>query len=492
MKIVFKFAGAIGVALGLLVGGCAKKAPEPTPLDKSFVSDRLKHFIAEKKAQAITAAGAKGKELRPATKALFAAAEKGDWLTVSNIFEDLRKPTPQYGSASVKEEYLHGTEWEVTREIWGAFNCLASEAEQDQRTIFLGRKIVDSIPPGSIYFGGTDGGRWTVTALQTSHVKGDPFFTLTQNALSDPGYLEYLRSMYGGKIYIPRTNDSQRCFSEYMEDAQRRIKHDQDFPNELKQVKPGEYVSVDSTGHVQVSGYVTVMAINALLAKVVFDHETNREFYVEESFPLDWMYPHLEPHGLIMKIDREPITELSDETVRKDHEFWTSRVNPVIGNWLTDDTSVTDVCAFARKVYLKHDFKGFTGDRHFVQSDWSEWMSKLRSSLAGVYTYRLGISPTGGIVPPEYLAKTDPERQRMIKEADFAFRQAFALCPQSPEVVFHYVQFLVDQKRTADAIAVAEIGMAANEGKPGGDQFPYLVKNLKSMLDQESKKVPTH
>ena len=30
-------------------------------------------------------------------------------------------------------------------------------------------------------------------------------------------------------------------------------------------------------------------------------------------------------------------------------------------------------------------------------------------------------------------------QQRMIKEADFAFRQAFAFCPYSPEAVFRYV-----------------------------------------------------
>ncbi|HOX04467.1 MAG TPA: hypothetical protein P5555_19690 [Candidatus Paceibacterota bacterium] len=49
------------------------------------------------------------------------------------------------------------------------------------------------------------------------------------------------------------------------------------------------------------------IGINALLARKLFDANPGREFYIEESFPLDWMYPHLSPHGLIMKIHRQPL-----------------------------------------------------------------------------------------------------------------------------------------------------------------------------------------
>ncbi len=81
------------------------------------------------------------------------------------------------------------------------------------------------------------------------------------------------------------------------------------------------------------------MEINGLLAKVIFDKNTNREFYVEESFPLDWMYPYLEPHGLIMKINRQPLPELSDEIVHNDSDYWEKYVTPMIGGWLNHDTT---------------------------------------------------------------------------------------------------------------------------------------------------------
>ena len=45
--------------------------------------------------------------------------------------------------------------------------------------------------------------------MEKSQVKADPFFPLTQNALADNTYLEYVRSMYGGKIYVPTTEDSR-------------------------------------------------------------------------------------------------------------------------------------------------------------------------------------------------------------------------------------------------------------------------------------------
>jgi len=90
------------------------------------------------------------------------------------------------------------------------------------------------------------------------------------------------------------------------------------------QLKPGEDVK-ETDGRLQVSGQVAVMTINGLLAKIIFDKNPNREFYIEESFPLDWMYPYLEPHGLIMKINRQPPSELSDEIIRRDHDYWRNR-----------------------------------------------------------------------------------------------------------------------------------------------------------------------
>jgi cytochrome c-type biogenesis protein CcmH/NrfG len=69
--------------------------------------------------------------------------------------------------------------------------------------------------------------------------------------------------------------------------------------------------------------------------------------------------------------------------------------------------------------------------------------SKLRSSIGGVYAWRA-----------EHGSFT--ERQRMSLEADFAFKQALALCPYSPEAVYRYVNLLLSQRRVVDARLIAE------------------------------------
>ena len=116
---------------------------------------------------------------------------------------------------------------------------------------------------------------------------------------------------------------------------------------QLSQLEPGEDVHVDN-GRVQVSGQVAVMNINGLLCKVIFDHNPTNSFYVEESFPLDWMYPYETPFGIIMKINRNPLPELSDDVFKLDHEFWTKFSTRLCGNWITYDTSVQQIARFCR------------------------------------------------------------------------------------------------------------------------------------------------
>jgi tetratricopeptide (TPR) repeat protein len=215
------------------------------------------------------------------------------------------------------------------------------------------------------------------------------------------------------------------------------------------------------------------------LTKVIFDQNPTNEFFIEESFPLEWMYPHLTPFGIIMKINRQPLPQLTEEVFSKDHEFWSKYSERLIGNWITYDTPVQEIADFALKTFLRHNFSGFEGDRRFVRDDQAQKaFSKLRSSIAGVYAWRLGPD-----CPPEYRPRTEAERQRLIKETDFAFRQAFAFCPYSPEAVFRYVNFLVSvQGRVEDARIVAETCARLD---PFNQQVAGLVKNLSQAKNQQ-------
>jgi Flp pilus assembly protein TadD len=76
-------------------------------------------------------------------------------------------------------------------------------------------------------------------------------------------------------------------------------------------------------------------------------------------------------------------------------------------------------------------------------------------------------------------AKTSFERDRMAKEADLAYRQAFALCPYSPEAVYRYVTLLMRTGRLEDAILVAS---TAAKVAPDDTGLANLAQQLKQML----------
>jgi hypothetical protein len=65
-------------------------------------------------------------------------------------------------------------------------------------------------------------------------------------------------------------------------------------------------------------------------------------------------------------------------------------------------------------------------------------------AIGGVYAWR--------VTNP----KSPEEKEQMIKAADFAFRQAYALCPQSPEALFRYANLLFSIERVSDARLLAE------------------------------------
>jgi len=275
------------------------------------------------------------------------------------------------------------------------------------------------------------------------------------------------------EIYIPSLEDSQRCFQDYMEDVQHRM--------QLGQMMPGEDVHVDPSGRMQVSGQVAVMMINGLLCKVIFDHNPNNEFFIEESFPLPWMYPYETPFGIIMKINRNPLPELPDEVFKRDHAFWSKFSDLLIGNWITYDTSVKEIVDFIEKVYLRHNYTGFNGDLKFVRDDQAQKaFSKLRSSITGVYAWRL--SPQ---CPDEYRQKTVVGTQALVRETDFAFKQAFAFCPYSPEAVFRYINFLLQYGRIDDALLVAQ---TCHKLDPYNDQVKGLVKQLGDIKNQSANR----
>jgi len=416
---------------------------------KPWYDARLRSFFDEKGPQARQLAGTN--QVAIEVWPYFAAGSSGDWSAVTNLYAAMRQRAHQY----------EGTKADNTLDrVWSPIleTELAREQFvnwQEKYVLAYGNDIIKSIPPGSIYFGGTDPGRGVITAMSENQVDGKPFYTLTQNALADSTYLDYLQAMYGQALSMPSHEDSQKAFADYTTDVAQRSKENKLLPGENMKVVDGKP---------QVTGQIAVMNINGLIAKTVFDRNPGHEFYIEESFPLNWMYPYLTPNGLIMKINREPLPEISAAILQQDRDYWMNYLKPMIGDWLNDDTTVADVTAFSVKAYQQHNLDGFTGDPQFAADTWSQkGFSKLRSSIAGVFDWRVDH------------AQTPEEKARMTKAADLAYRQALALCPTSPEAIYRYVNFLMKANRLDDAILVAQTGWQLN---PDNGQLPALVQQL--------------
>ena len=272
------------------------------------------------------------------------------------------------------------------------------------------------MPKGSIYFGGTDYGRFviaTVNALQ----KPSPVFCITQNALADNTYAAHLRAVYGDSIWLPKEADSARAFQRYVE--------------EVRSGKRGKNAELKmEDGRVQVSGVLGVMEINGILCEMIFEHNKGSHgFFVEESYVLNWMYPYLEPHGLIMRLNRQPLDNLSEETVSRDRDFW------------------------QRYIGLLEERPGFAANTEARKA-----FSKLRSATAGLYAYR-----------------------KMRPQAEAAFQQAITLCPTSPEASFRLAQLYAEQERVKEAI---EVMAAYLKGNPpdSRDKAEEYMKQLNSQM----------
>ncbi len=267
--------------------------------------------------------------------------------------------------------------------------------------------------PDAIFFGGTDPGRFVPTyMIYSARVRSDVYL-ITQNALADNTYMAVMRDLYGNDIWIPSVADSADAFRIFVEEVE-------------SGKRPANAGIIKENGRVQVSGVLGVMEINGILAKNIFDYNNYKhDFYVEESYVIRWMYPYLTPHGLIMKINRDPLPRLAADmpVVRDDLDYW---------DWYT--RRLTSNEAFRRDVVACKSF------------------SKLRSALAGLYAYR-GMKP----------------------EAEKAFLEARELYPLSPEANFRLAEVYMRGKQYAEARALMTAFGAAD---PANDKVPEFIAQL--------------
>jgi tetratricopeptide (TPR) repeat protein len=193
-------------------------------------------------------------------------------------------------------------------------------------------------------------------------------------------------------IWLPNDNDVQSAIRQYLNELQTR------------HPLPGEEVKIDG-GRISLQGVTSVMAVNSYLTRALFDRNKDQHtFYVEESYTIPWMYPYLEPFGIIFRINKDPLPQLAPNIIARDRDYW--------------DALFEDL----------HNDPRFQRDEAAKRA-----FSKLRSAVGGLYAFR-----------------------HLVPEAEYAFHQAIALCPDSLDANFRFAQLYVELGRYDDALAVLE------------------------------------
>jgi tetratricopeptide (TPR) repeat protein len=350
----------------------------------------------------------------------FDAVESGRWEDIEAAHNALLAQGE--GLNQPRSSELHQI-WRPIQEAWGA----AREAHNwpAQRLLEYGNSILDSLRPGMVYVGGTDPGCFIPTMLNET-TDGEKHITLTQNALADNTYLDYLGVLYDGQMKPLTSDDSQHAFDAYIQDARKRLQHDQQFPNDPAQVKPGEDIK-EIDNRIQVSGQVAVMAINERLFQTLMENNPNATFAMEESFPFPSTYTNATTLGPVMELGvQDQQNALTADRASQSVDYWKAIAQQLLVDPATPDGSDP------RKAY-----------------------SKLVSSQAGLLQDR-----------------------GFVSQAEEAFRIANELAPESPEAVFRYTHLLVNQNRPADAAVVVENAIRA---APDNTQFQALLQQLRSM-----------
>lgn len=368
---------------------------------EEIVTNKLNQFARHRRELLRQLARHYNVEVPAAMEEFFDAAEAGRWDEVQTVYAALRERRERE-EIPVEAVKL----WPVLLETLGVAEAV--QKWPSQKLLDYGNSILDSLRPGMIYVGGTDPGRFIPTLLNDTG-EGERHIVVTQNALADQTYLDYLRFLHTDRIPTLTKEDSERAFQEYMQDAQKRFKHDEDFPNEPKQIRPGEDIRM-SDNKLQVSGQIAVMAINEKLLRMLMDKNPDASFAIEQSFPFTSMYGGTRPLGPIMELRAGEQNAFTQERAGQTVDYWRTSARELLS-----DTAAAD----AQNVRMTY--------------------GKMAAEQAALLQHH------------GYAA-----------EAEQAFQIATEIAPASPEAVFRYMNILVGQKRFDDAIRITQAAITAD------------------------------
>lgn len=326
-----------------------------------------------------------------------------------------------YSRLSAKRAALGGFIWLLPLlPLWTAWHNAPLCSQRDHWFGWdFGYDMLKDLPRGAFVFGGTDPGRFVPTYMILGESFVDPKFRkdpnfdrrdlviVTQNALADSFYQKYIHDHYA-----PGRPKAKGWFEHWLGRDVQYPPEDTIMPsdqqlmeiikNTAANLPPGSNPQDPNVG----------IIYHAAIARWIFEHNKDkREFFIEESFPMEWTYPYAVPHGLSYRLNKEPLETLPPEVVAEDFKFWDAYIERLLGN---------------KKFHVDFDAK-----RSF---------SKLRNSTGNLYRAR-----------------------KMWSVAERAYLQALQLHPNNVEALVALSEILRMQKRWSEMEAIWD---RAIEGDP--------------------------
>jgi len=300
----------------------------PAPTAEEIVTSKVSEF-ARNRRRIVRAIGRRiNKSVPPEIERFFAAVETGKWEEIEVQWKSLAQQSGQYENSANRREDLDPF-WPAVLDAYG----VAEQAHlwPAQRLLDYGNAVLDSLRPGMVYVGGTDYGRW-IPELLNETSGGEQHIIVTQNALADSRYLDFVNTLYSDRMSTLTPEDSQAAFQEYVSDAQKRLEHDQQFADQPKQVRPGEDILMVD-GKVQVGGQVSVMAINEKLLQGIMAKNPDLSFAIQESIPLKGTYSDALPLGPLMELGAQSGQgSFTVERAAESLQYWQTTAQQVLAD----------------------------------------------------------------------------------------------------------------------------------------------------------------
>jgi tetratricopeptide (TPR) repeat protein len=249
-------------------------------------------------------------------------------------------------------------------------------------------------------------------------------YIITQNALADAFYNQYIRNHYSTERPAPRG---------WVDKWLGRDKHFPRAPLVLPRQEDIMAIYQDAIERRQQdlsapdpNSDPTVL--NSMVGEWIWQrNKDQRHFFVEESFPMEWSYPNAVPHGLCYEIKKEPVPILTPEQVEGDMKYWREYID-----------------------HLKKDPR-FEDDIDAQRS-----FSKLRNTGGNIYKWR-----------------------KMPEAAEKAYRQALELWPGNTETLNNFTDLLMKQKRAGELRDILE---KASKADPNNGLLTMLLANCERRI----------